>query len=138
MPIEVTIATPTRLLLHRKNVTFVLIPGVRGNMGVYPHSTQILAGLRSGPLRVDSPEGSEFVAIHGGLAEILPDQVNIITSVAELPHEIDVRRAEEALRRAEERLQNRAEDIDFARAEAALDRALTRLRITSDEKQEKE
>ena len=69
------------------------------------------------------------MAISGGFLEVRPDKVIILADAAERDEEIDLARAEEAKRRAQERLAHHAPGIDVARAEAALLRSMTRLKV---------
>jgi F-type H+-transporting ATPase subunit epsilon len=64
-----------------------------------------------------------------GFAEVLPDKVTILAETAERAEEIDVKRAQEAKTRAEQRLKSSDTETDFARAQNALDRAETRLQV---------
>jgi len=75
-------------------------------------------------------EGEEFsLAISGGFLEVRPDRVIVLADTAERDEEIDLARAEEAKRRAEERLSERVPEADVGRAEAALRRSLARLKV---------
>jgi F-type H+-transporting ATPase subunit epsilon len=69
------------------------------------------------------------VLVTGGFMEVTPEKVLVLADAAERSDEIDLARAEEARRRAEERLAASGEAIDAARAEAALRRAMVRIRI---------
>ncbi|HEY3884090.1 MAG TPA: ATP synthase delta/epsilon chain alpha-helix domain-containing protein, partial [Vicinamibacterales bacterium] len=71
------------------------------------------------------------LAIAFGFAEVLPDRVTLLASLAERAEDIDQARAEEAKRRAEERLTRTTAEIDYDRARAALMKALTRLQVAS-------
>jgi len=71
------------------------------------------------------------MVITGGFVEVRPDRVIILADAAERVEEIDIARAEEAKRRAEERLKVHAPDVDLSRAEAALRRSLARLDIAA-------
>ena len=84
-------------------------------------------------MRVKRASGDEEVlAIHGGFMEVLPDKVTVLADTAERAEEIDIARAEEARRRAEELMQQHREDkTDYARAEAALRRSSLRVKVAS-------
>ena len=69
------------------------------------------------------------VALSGGFIEVLRDGVNVIAESAEFADEIDLARAEEAAKRARERLEAAKENIDRERAELALQRAMNRLHV---------
>jgi len=122
------IVTPRRLALsdHVNEATF---PGIEGEFGVLPGHTPFLTQLKIGVLHFKKGNEVEYLAVNRGFVEVTPRKVTVLTETAELKSEIDVARAEEARRRAEERLKSRAEDIDFARAQASLDRATTRLKV---------
>jgi F-type H+-transporting ATPase subunit epsilon len=79
--------------------------------------------------------GEEFsLAVTGGFIEVRPDRIIVLADAAERVEEIDVARAEEAKRRAEERLKAPAAEVDLLRAEAALRRSLVRLQVASRQK----
>ncbi len=69
------------------------------------------------------------MAITGGFLEVRPDRVIVLADAAERAEEIDIARAEEAKRRAQEQLKQPVPEVDHARAEAALRRALARLDV---------
>jgi F-type H+-transporting ATPase subunit epsilon len=69
------------------------------------------------------------MAVTGGFVEVEPDQVIVLADAAERAEEIDIARAEEARRRAQERLEMGGVQVDLLRAEAAMRRSLARLRV---------
>ncbi len=128
--IRLDVVTAERVV-YSDDVNMVIAPGLEGQMGILPHHAPLITVLGLGEL-VIKKEGQEdeFMAIGGGFMEVLPDKVVVLADMAERAEEIDEARAEEARRRAEERLkQRRVEEVDFARAEAALRRSLTRLKV---------
>lgn len=128
---EVTlkIITPRRVVFE-DDVDLVVVRGVQGDLAILPHHTPLLTPLKAGIARIKRGGDTLLVAISGGgFLEAAPDFAVILTQSAELPQEIDVARAREAKRRAEERLAAESPDIDLARAEAALRRALVRLEL---------
>lgn len=112
-------------------VNMVIAPGTEGVLGILPRHTALLTALTYGELQIRKEgEEDEFVAIGGGFMEVQPDHVVVLADAAEYAEEIDVARAEEARRRAEERLaQAKAGELDFDRAEAALRRSTLRLKV---------
>ncbi len=106
----------------------VIASGSEGEFGVLPNHIQFLTTLNIGMLtyRKGSETGHFFV--NWGYAEVGPDKVTILADSAEKSEEIDIERAQEAIKRAEERLK-KAEKIDEIRATSALDRALTRVQV---------
>ena len=127
--IELQIVTPDKLLV-KEQVDEVEIPGTEGYFGVLPGHTPMLASLAVGEMWYRKGTEKTFLSLAYGFAEVLPDRVTILASLAERAEDIDVTRAEEAKRRAEQRLQN-ARDIDYERARTALVKSLARLQVAS-------
>jgi len=111
------------------DVDVVVAPGVEGQLGILPHHAPLMTMLTPGELLVRKG-GEEFsLVISGGFLEVRPDRIIVLADAAERVEEIDVARAEEAKRRAEELLSRRGPEVDEARAEAALRRSLARLKV---------
>ena len=112
------------------DVDMVIAPGVEGQLGILPHHAPLMTSLQPGELLVRKGDTEEILVISGGFLEVRPDRVIILADAAERAEEIDVVRAEEAKRRAEERLKERhVIGADETRVEAALRRAMARLTI---------
>jgi F-type H+-transporting ATPase subunit epsilon len=128
MPLQFEIVTAERQV-YADEVDIVVAPGSEGELGILPQHAPLVTQLVPGELRVrrGSQEVSLFVS--GGFLEVRPDKVVVLADTAERAEEIDVARAEEARRRAQERLRERPRDLDAARAELALRRSLVRLRL---------
>jgi F-type H+-transporting ATPase subunit epsilon len=129
--LQLIIVTPTRELL-RETVAEVQLPGADGYLGVLPGAAPLITELGIGELTYHSKSGganSEPIAIIRGFAEVLPDRVTVLAETAELAHEIDVARAEAALKRAQERMASNAPDLDWDRVTIALQRALIRIQV---------
>ncbi len=127
--IELQILTPDRLVV-KEQVDEVEIPGTEGYFGVLPGHTPMLASLAVGEMWYRKGQEKTFLSLAYGFAEVLPDRVTILATLAERADDIDVARAEEAKRRAEQRLQN-ARDVDYERARTALAKSLARLQVAS-------
>ena len=123
------IATPDRELVH-ENVTWAEIPAEQGYIGVLPGHAPLLSELGVGELSYTLVNGQKHtVGVYGGFMEIYPGGTRVLASQAEQPNEVDAKRAELALRRANERLLNPAPGVDIARALNAARRAQARLRL---------
>jgi len=122
------VVTPERKV-YSEDVDFVVVPGSEGEMGFLPEHAPLVSALKIGLVRV-SKEGKKSlrIAVTGGFVEVKDSLVTILTNAAEREDEIDRNRAEAAKERAEQLLVARTPDIDVARAELALKRALNRLR----------
>jgi len=130
--IELIVVTPERELL-RESVTEVTVPGAEGQLGILPGHAPLITELGIGELayRGKGASRTDHLTIISGFAEILGDRVTLLAETAERAEEIDVARAEEARKRAEQRLAAVATDpnIDWARASVALQRSLIRIQV---------
>jgi F-type H+-transporting ATPase subunit epsilon len=126
--IRLDIVTPERIVFS-EDVNMVIARATDGDIGVLPGHAPLVAGLDVWPLRVQNDEGEKQISVCGGFIEVKPEKVTVLAACAELPEDIDVKRAEAAKTRAESRLKDAGPDIDMTRAEAALRRALVRLRV---------
>ena len=129
--IRLEVVTPEKIVVSEE-AQIVASPGSEGEFGVLTGHTPFLTSLKTGIIRYTDASGKEhFVFVSGGFAEALPDKVTVLAESAEVSTNIDVKRAQEALARAEKRLaeERTREDIDFARARASLERATVRIRV---------
>ena len=126
---KIDIVTAERIV-YSAEADIVIAPGVEGQLGILPHHAPLMTILQAGELVVRKGTQEESLAISGGFLEVRPDRVIVLADQAERAEEIDIARAEEARKRAEQRLADRhAPGLDAARAEAALRRALIRLTV---------
>jgi len=126
---ELEVATPDRLLV-KDQVTEAQIPALAGFLGVLPEHAPLLSELSSGLLTYTVGGKAHSVVVSGGWVEILPTGTRVLAASAERPDEIDLKRAQEALDRAERRLKESGE-WDIARALRAAQRARVRLEAAS-------
>jgi len=127
--IELQIVTPDKLLV-KEQVDEVEIPGTEGYFGVLPGHTPMLASLAVGEMWYRKGQERTYLSLAYGFCEVLPERVTILAQLAERAEDIDVARAEEAKRRAEQRLAQ-ARDVDYERARSALMKSLARLQVSS-------
>ena len=108
------------------------LPGAEGYLGVLPGHAPLITELGIGELTYRTASGETgLLAVIGGFAEVLPDRISVLAEMAERPEDIDVKRAEEALKRAQERIAKGGENIDWDRATLALSRALVRIQVVA-------
>lgn len=116
--------------LFEGDVEFMIANGADGELGVLARHAPLMTSLKPGPLQIRISEGNEqLLFVGGGFLEVLPDRVTVLADVAEHAEEISVERAEEARRRAQERLAGTltaAQEIEFNQALAI---AEARLRL---------
>ena len=127
-PIKLDVVTAERVVFS-DDVDVVVAPGIEGQLGILPHHAPLMTMLKPGELLVRK-DGEEFsLVITGGFLEVRPDRVIVLADAAERVEEIDLARAEEARRRARERLMERIPEVEAVRAQAALLRALARIEV---------
>jgi F-type H+-transporting ATPase subunit epsilon len=124
--LELELATPERELL-KEQVSELQIPGTKGYMGILPGHAPLLGLLGIGTLTCISGGTRRYFSIHGGFLEVLDDHVRVLADTAEAASEIDVERARNALKRAEEMDINPALWVDPAEALDAMARAQARI-----------
>lgn len=124
---NLNIVAPYGQILN-KDVEFVVVPGEDGELGILANHAPLIAGLQAGVIHYMEDGKVYKVAVSGGFMEVLNNKVTILANTAEDAETIDAERALSAKERAEKRLQDKSSDIDVLRAEMALKRALARLR----------
>jgi F-type H+-transporting ATPase subunit epsilon len=123
------VVTPQKSVVSEE-AEIVVAPGSEGEFGALKGHTTFLSSLKLGTLRYKDVSGKErYVFINGGFAEVLPNKITILAESAERRKNIDLQRAMKAKERAEKRLAATSADIDVIRAEAALRRALYRIQL---------
>ncbi len=132
MPLSVEIITAEEIVQTEENLDVLIVPGSEGQLAILPRHAPLMTTLDSGELIFRRGTNETSFAIGGGFLEVHSDKVTVLADVAENADEIDAERAEEARKRAEDRLQNPNTDqtsVDLARAQASLQRALLRLNV---------
>lgn len=125
---KLRIITPDRVF-YEGEASMVEFNTTEGEIGVYKKHVPTTVIISPGILTITEAEGQKEAALHSGFAEILQDEVVILAEIIEWPEEIDVKRAEAAKERAEERLRSKTPETDVLRAETALQRALARIHV---------
>ena len=126
MPMRLEIITGERVLFQG-DVESVVAPGSEGELGVLPHHAAVMTMLQPGELFYTIDGATTSFALTGGFMEIRGDHVVVLADAAERVDEIDEARAEEAVRRARERIAARVSDVDLERAVQSLRRAQIRV-----------
>jgi|SRR5690554_4000103 len=127
--IHLDVVTPQKIEFS-KEVDMVVVPGYDGYLGILPSHIPLVTQLTTGILKIYDGERELNMAVSEGYMEVAGEKVIILAEAAELPEEIDVKRALSAKRRAEERLATLAAwDVNAIKAQASLQRALNRLKV---------
>ena len=116
-------------VVYSEDVSLLVAPGADGELGILPRHAPLLTLLRPGEIRVVRDREETYMSISGGFMEVMANKVTILADTAERAEEIDMQRSEEALRRAQERVQSRSADLDLERALASMRRSQARLRV---------
>ncbi len=125
---QLEIVTPEKMVV--KDVAEeIQIPGKDGYLGILPGHAPLITELAVGEISYVKGGQTFYLSVAWGFAEVLQDKVTILAETAERPQEIDVKRAQESKRRAEEALLTGKSEEDFTDAEYALKRAETRLEV---------
>ena len=100
---------------------FVALPGEAGELGIYPQHTPLITRIRPGSVRIQTADGGEeFVFVAGGILEVQPDCVTVLSDTAVRGKDLDEEKANQAKQAAEEAVKNAKSDIDLARAQTEL------------------
>ncbi|GAB4480820.1 MAG: F0F1 ATP synthase subunit epsilon [Anaerolineales bacterium] len=128
MPIRCEIISQDRVV-YEGDADIVILPGSEGEMGILPNHAPLLSTLNYGVMKVRHQGEEHYFTVAGGIVDVQPDRVVVLTDAAEDVEEIDIRRAEEARRRAEEYLKaGPPPDTDeYLAIEAAIKRSKLRL-----------
>lgn len=125
--LNLEIITPEKPVF-KDQIDAVTIPGTLGSFQILKDHAPLLSSFEIGVIKVKKGSDESFYTTSGGTIEVSHNKVLILADSLEKISDINVDRAEEARKRAEERLKRKHEaDVDEARAKAALNRALNRL-----------
>lgn len=134
MSIQVEIVTPRRELFSGA-VQMITLPGIDGQMGVMGQHAPLLTTLDIGEIILHRPgEEPDYIAVTGGVVEVRPDKVIVLARSGERAEEIDVARAEAAMRRAQEAIAHRPA-VERPPVELALRRSQVRLKVAQRRRQ---
>ena len=108
---------------------FVVLPGIMGELGIYPRHTPLFTQIKPGAVRMKLPnqEREELVFVQGGFLEVQPHHVTVLADTAIRAKDLDEVAALEATKAAEEAMQNKTSKEEIAQAEAELATALAQL-----------
>jgi F-type H+-transporting ATPase subunit epsilon len=108
---------------------FVVLPGVMGELGIYPRHTPLLTQIKPGAVRIKIPgqANEELVFVQGGFLEVQPTHVTVLADTAIRAHDLDEKAALEAKRAAQDAMQNKTSREELAQAEAELSIAVAQL-----------
>jgi F-type H+-transporting ATPase subunit epsilon len=108
---------------------FIVLPGIMGELGIYPKHTPLITQIKPGTVRIKVPGQAEeqVVFVQGGFLEVQPDVVTVLSDTAIRARDLDEAKALQAKQAAEESMQNKTSKEEIARAESELAGALAQL-----------
>ena len=108
---------------------FVIVPAEMGEVGIYPRHAPLISRIKPGSVRIKSPDKSEeeLIYVSGGILEVQPGVVTILSDTAIRGTDLDEARVLEAKRSAEEAMKDRSSAMDYAKAQAELAEAIAQL-----------
>jgi F-type H+-transporting ATPase subunit epsilon len=126
--LKLEIVTPQEIAFS-EDVHMVTLPGIEGQMGVYPDHVHLITQIEPGEIIVLKDGREQYMAVGAGLVEITARSVSIVTDMAIPAERIDEAKAEEARARAAARLQEVVSDEEVATVNASLARSLAQLQV---------
>jgi F-type H+-transporting ATPase subunit epsilon len=115
--------------LFEGDVDFIVARGAEGELGILPRHAPLMTILKPGALKITVGSDEQLLFVGGGFLEVLPDRVTVLADVAEHVEEISLERAEEARRRAQEKLAGTLTTAEETEFQQALAMAEARLRL---------
>jgi F-type H+-transporting ATPase subunit epsilon len=115
--------------IYSGEAEFVVLPGVLGELGIYPRHTPLLTQIKPGAVRIKIPgqEADELVFVQGGFLEVQPTRVTVLADTAIRAKDLDEASAMAAKKAAEEAMQNKTSREEIAQAEGELAIAMAQL-----------
>jgi F-type H+-transporting ATPase subunit epsilon len=115
--------------IYSGEAEFVVLPGVVGELGIYPKHTPLLTQIKPGAVRIKVPNQEEetLVFVQGGFLEVQPNVVTVLADTAIRAHDLDEVKALEAKQRAEDAMRSKLSAEEIAKAQAELSAAAAQL-----------
>ena len=128
MPLRLEIVTAERVV-YSEDVDVLVAPGVVGELGILPHHAPLLTIMQPGEIRVDRDGEQNYIVVSGGFLDVIGNKATILADTAEHAEDIDESRAEEAMKRGQERAASAGSEMDLERALASVRRSQARLKV---------
>jgi F-type H+-transporting ATPase subunit epsilon len=131
MPLQLDIVTPEKRVFSEE-VDSVTLPGSEGELGILPQHIPLVTALKPGELIYSKSGKAEHFAVGTGFVEVTGQRVSVLTDMAMGEGEIDEKAVEEALKRAQDRLETIKHDHgseDFAAMQAIIQKSMAQLHV---------
>ena len=107
--------------IYSGEARFVALPGESGELGIYPRHTPLITRIKAGSVRIEKADGSEeFVFVAGGILEVQPNCITVLSDTAIRGKDLDEEKANAAKAAAEEALKNAKTEFDVAKAQSEM------------------
>ena len=115
--------------IYSGEAEFVVLPGIEGELGIYPRHTPLFTQIKPGAVRIKQPGVAEevLVFVQGGFLEVQPHKVTVLADTAIRAHDLDEVKALEAKKKAEEAMANKDSSTNLATAQAELSIAMAQI-----------
>lgn len=129
--LEVKIITPDRTVYDSDGISSVTIPTMEGEITILPNHIPLIAPIKTGEAHFVKNGNILALAISGGILEVNGNVIKILAERGELAHDIDVARAEDAYKRAQDamKMDQNVADIDYAKFQALMEKELNRINV---------
>lgn len=129
--LELKIITPDRIVYDGTNISSVTIPTIEGVITVLPGHIPLIAPIKTGEAHLIKDGVTLGLAVSGGILEVRDNVIKILAERGELAHDIDVARAEDAYKRAQDamKMEQNIADVDYTRIQSALEKELNRINV---------
>ena len=121
----------TDKVFYQGDCELLVFPALDGEHGVLADHEVMVSAVKAGELRYTVEGETRLAAVGNGFVEILGDRVVLICDFVERPEDIDVKRAQLAKERAEERIRLKKNEVEYVHSQAAIARAMARLKVAS-------
>lgn len=125
------IVTPEKVI-YENEISQITIPTMNGEITVLPDHIPLVSVLKAGELKIKDKDGEHNLAVSGGFLEVKGNnEIVILADHAERAEEIDLQKAEEARKRAEEQMKEikNVQDVDYAKLQAIIERETNKMRV---------
>lgn len=134
--ITLRVVTPRGVKIQ-ETADMIIMRCIDGDMGILPGHEPVSAAIGDGILRVINGDTEQKIAVFGGIAVVENDTVNLLTSIAQKPGEIDLARAESDREQAMQLMQEKSDDMKMQSYQVLLRRALVRIETSVHPQNEK-
>lgn len=133
MNLTLEIITPEKVV-YKDEVAEVVVPTVNGEIAILPNHINLLTQINPGELIVKKGSVQQYLAITGGFLEVLDNKISILADYAVMAQDVEIARSQEAKKRAEKVMSEKATDNELRVAQAELIKAILELKVATKHK----